>query len=168
MKIFLLGAATAIIVLVLVFSSYFAFGFAPVSTSANPMPFEHSIAKLAINARLRREMPRYVPIPADEPNYLAGAKVYREDCSVCHGLPGKPLSAIATGLFPKPPALFRGKGVTDDTPGETYWKVMNGIRLTGMPGFQRSLSETQGWQVSVLLANASSLPSSVQTALSSP
>lgn len=168
MKTFLLGMATALIALVLVLSSYFALGFAPVSTAASPMPFEHFVAKLAINARLRHEMPRNVPIPPKESNYLAGAKVYRENCAVCHGLPGQPLSAIATGLFPKPPALFRGKGVTDDTPGETYWKVMNGIRLTGMPGFQPSLSETQGWQVSVLLANANSLPSSVQTALSSP
>jgi len=24
-------------------------------------------------------------------------------------------------------------GVSDDEPGETYWKVANGIRLTGMP-----------------------------------
>src|SRR5262245_53619158 len=51
-------------------------------------------------------------------------------------------------MFPKPPHLFRGKGVTDDEPGETYWKVANGIRLTGMPAFKNSLSETEMWQVS--------------------
>jgi len=26
---------------------------------------------------------------------------------------------------------FKGKGVTDDPAGVTYWKVANGIRLTG-------------------------------------
>jgi mono/diheme cytochrome c family protein len=71
-------------------------------------------------------------------------------------------------MFPKPPALLVGKGVTDDEPGETYWKVVHGIRLTGMPGFKGNLSETQAWQVSILLANADKLPDSVKTGLSSP
>ena len=45
-------------------------------------------------------------------------------------------------------------GVSDDQPGETYWKVANGIRLTGMPRYKELLTETQMWQVSLLLANA--------------
>jgi thiosulfate dehydrogenase len=45
-------------------------------------------------------------------------------------------------------------GVTDDPPGETYWKVANGIRLTGMPSYRSVLTDTQMWQVSLLLANA--------------
>ena len=45
-------------------------------------------------------------------------------------------------------------GVSDDPPGETYWKVANGIRLTGMPSFKSVLTETEMWQVSLLLANA--------------
>jgi mono/diheme cytochrome c family protein len=68
-------------------------------------------------------------------------------------------------MFPKPPKLLEGKGVTDDEPGETYWKVANGIRLTGMPGFGESLSQTQMWQVSLLVARADKLPESVKAAL---
>jgi mono/diheme cytochrome c family protein len=45
-------------------------------------------------------------------------------------------------------------GVSDDPPGETYWKVANGIRLSGMPSYNQVLSDTEMWQVSVLLANA--------------
>jgi hypothetical protein len=71
-------------------------------------------------------------------------------------------------MYPRPPQLFQGKGVTDDEPGETYWKVFNGIRLTGMPGFSKSLSETQMWQISLLLANADKLPSSVKGSLVAP
>jgi mono/diheme cytochrome c family protein len=78
------------------------------------------------------------------------------------------MTAIAKGMFPKPPELMEGKGVTDDTPGETYWKVVHGIRLTGMPGFKGNLSDTQAWQVSILLANADHLPASVKAALSNP
>jgi thiosulfate dehydrogenase len=61
---------------------------------------------------------------------------------------------------------MEGKGVTDDEPGESYWKVANGIRLTGMPGFRSSLSETQMWQVSLLVAHADKLPKSVRDSLS--
>jgi mono/diheme cytochrome c family protein len=53
-------------------------------------------------------------------------------------------------------------GVSDDPVGETYWKVRNGIRLSGMPSFDTLLNETQMWQVSVLLANADKpLPANV-------
>ena len=103
-----------------------------------------------------------MPIADDEAAYMAGAQVYREHCAVCHGVPGMEQSAIAKGMFPKPPHLFRGKGVTDDEPGETYWKVANGIRLTGMPGFKPNLSETQMWQVSLLLANADKISDAVK------
>jgi thiosulfate dehydrogenase len=110
-------------------------------------------------------MPKTVPIAADETNYLAGVKTYRDDCAVCHGMPNGSLTRIAYGMFPKPPQLFHGKGVTDDQPGETYWKVANGIRLTGMPGFNGTLTPAQMWQVSLLLANANKLPDSVKQAL---
>ena len=70
------------------------------------------------------------------------------------------------GMYPYPPELFRGKGVTDDPAGETYWKAKNGIRLTGMPGFKETLSDTQLWQVSLVLANADKLPQSVRDSLS--
>ena len=144
---------------------YFGRGYAPVAVSSPPMPMEHYLAKLALHARLRKDVRHQSPIPADEVNYLSGAHVYIEHCAVCHGLPGKDQTAIALGEFPTPPHLFRGKGVTDDEPGETYWKISNGIRMTGMPGFQKYLSSTQMWQVSVLLANADKLPVSVKTVL---
>lgn len=72
------------------------------------------------------------------------------------------------GNVSKPPHLFRGKGVTDDEPGETYWKVANGIRLTGMPSFKGSLSETEMWQVSMLLANANKISDAVKQELKPP
>lgn len=168
MRAFLIGLILGMLVLIVGIYVFFAYGYAPVATNAPPMHFEKFLAKKALNARLQQEMPKSVPIALDESNYLAGARIYRQNCSVCHGLPGQPVAAIATGMFPKPPELFHGKGVTDDSPGETYWKVVNGIRLTGMPGFRRSLSDTQAWQVSILVANADKLPPSAFSVLASP
>jgi mono/diheme cytochrome c family protein len=45
-------------------------------------------------------------------------------------------------------------GVSNDSPGETWWKVSNGLRLSGMPAFQGVLSDNEIWQVSLLLSNA--------------
>ena len=148
--------------------SYFLAGQAPVATDAPPMPFEKYLAKTALHKVLDREMPHTAPIPADEANYKAGTQIYKEDCAVCHGLPGKPATAIAKGMFPKPPVLLEGKGVTDDEAGETYWKIVHGIRLSGMPGFKGNLTDTQCWQVSLLLANADKLPLTVKTDLTAP
>jgi mono/diheme cytochrome c family protein len=129
------------------------------------MPFEKMLAQKALAARLEKEMPKTVPIEPTEANLLAGAALYQQHCAVCHGLPGQPKTAIAQGMFPPPPQLFHGKGVTDDEPGETYWKVANGIRLTGMPGFRGTLKEEQLWQISLLLAKANELTPSVKSAL---
>ena len=168
MKTFIIGLILGVIAVPLSVYLYFVTGTAPVATSASPMPVEKMLANGALNARIAKEMPKTVPIPADEPNFLAGAEVYRENCAVCHGVPGGTPTAIARGMFPRPPKLLEGKGVTDDEPGETYWKVANGIRMTGMPGFSDSLSQTQMWQVSLLLAHADKIPDSVKTALYRP
>src|SRR5712691_6110377 len=119
----------------------------PVTTKDAPLPFERYLAKKALKAAMRKEIGTRAPMPPDDTSLLAGAKVYREQCAVCHGLPNQPLGAIAKGMFPPPPALFSpDEGVTDDPEGKMYWKVKHGIRLTGMPGFQESLSEMAIWQ----------------------
>jgi len=145
---------------------FIARGGMPVATKGNPLPLEKFLARKALHAAMDREVGKPSPLPADETNFLAGARVYQTHCAVCHGRLAQPASAIATGLFPPAPQLLPPKkGVTDDPVGETYWKVRNGIRLTGMPGFVSSLPDTELWQVSLLLAKADKLPASVQQAL---
>jgi thiosulfate dehydrogenase len=162
MRKFLFGLILGMIAVPVLVYLYFASGSAPVATSAPPMPFEKMLASKALHARLDKEMPKAAPIAADESAYAAGVSIYRDNCAVCHGLPGQTQTAIAKGMFPKPPQLLEGTGVTDDPAGETYWKVAGGLRMTGMPGFEKSLSTTQMWQVSLLLANADKLPKTVR------
>jgi thiosulfate dehydrogenase len=162
---FLAGFVIGIVVLPILFFYYCQSGSAPVATSALPMPFERSLARMALHSRIEKEMPKTVPVSADETNLAEGVKIYREHCAFCHGLPGQDPNAAAKGMFPKPPQLFVKKGVTDDPPGETYWKVANGVRLTGMPGYDRDLSTEQMWRVTLLLANADKLSPSIRGAL---
>jgi len=107
-------------------------------------------------------------MPASDEACAAGTHIYRVNCAVCHGFPGRDQTAIAKGEFPKPRDLFKGKGITGDPVGETYWKVANGIRPTGMPGFTGSLTTEQMWQVSLFLRTPINWPASVRTPLQAP
>lgn len=168
MKAFLVGLVIGIIAVPLAVYFYFTSGRAPAATGDKPLPLEKTLANRALHAHIDREMPKSVPIQANDETYMAGARIYNEHCGICHGFPATDQSPIAKGEFPKPPELFKGKGVTDDEPGETYWKVANGIRLTGMPSFKGSLNDTQMWEVSLLLANANKIPDAVKQQLKPP
>jgi thiosulfate dehydrogenase len=165
---FVVGLILGLLILPFGAYLYFTGGSAPVATTDSDMPFEKFFAKKAQHVRIDKEMPKNVPIQPTEANLVAGAELYKQHCAVCHGLPMTPKSAIATGMYPKPPLLLEGKGVTDDEPGESYWKIFNGFRLTGMPGFSKSLNETQMWQMALLVANADKLPSSAKAVLVAP
>ena len=138
----------------------------PVATKGPPLPLEKSLARMALHAAMDKEAGRPSPLEANETNLLAGARVYQVQCAVCHGKLGQPETKIASGMFPHPPQLLPPKkGVTDDPVGEIFWKAKNGIRLTGMPGYSESLTETELWQVSLLLLHAHELPASAQEVL---
>jgi thiosulfate dehydrogenase len=147
---------------------YFTGGHAPVAVTDPEMPLERKLAHGALNAYLAKQKPVESPVPADEKNLLAGAEVYKQNCAVCHGLPAEPESNVAHGMYPKPPELFHGTGVTDDPTWETHWKAENGIRMTGMPGYKGRLTDVQLWQVSQLLANADKITPAVKAALTLP
>ena len=151
MKKFALGLIVGVCLVPACVYVYFRLGYAPVATAAAPLPFEKSLTRMALHARIDKEAPSTAPMPANEANLTAGAQVYREHCAVCHGISGEPLNAIAKGMFPRPPHLLHGTGVTDDPVGETYWKATNGIRLTGMPAFRGALTDQQLWQVCMVI-----------------
>lgn len=137
---------------------YFVFGKPPVAVADRQFPFEDRIVRVPMNARIEREMPKSAPIEPTDENLNAGAGIYEDKCETCHGIAGEQ-SSIGGKMFPQAPQLFAkhksgAVGVSDDPVGETYWKVRNGIRLTGMPAYEKALTETQMWQVSLLLSRA--------------
>jgi len=162
---FLVGIVLGVVLVMAGGFFYFAKGFAPVAVTDAPMPMEHKLAHMALDAYLDKQKKTEPAVPADETNFIAGAEVYKQNCAVCHGLPGREKSAIAEGMYPQPPQLFRGTGVTDDPAWDTYWKAQNGIRMTGMPGFKARLTDVQLWQVAQLLANADKISANVKNDL---
>jgi thiosulfate dehydrogenase len=166
MKRFVIGLIVGLLILPVAFGLYVASGRMPAATSDPPMPFEATIAGVALYARIKREAPTRDVSSVATTELVSGADVYQKNCAVCHGLPGQAVPTVARGEFPKPPQLFTVDGrVSDDPAGVTYWKVKNGIRLTGMPGFQATLADPQIWQVTALVARADKLPPEALDAL---
>jgi mono/diheme cytochrome c family protein len=158
---FLFGFVFALVVLFAGGWAYLKYGRPPVATDDPSFPMEAQIVHIPLDARIDREM-RQPPFDASEDAFVAGAQVYMQHCAMCHGTPGHDVPFAKT-MFPDAPQLWKAHkshgggsvtGVSDDEPGETYWKVKNGIRLTGMPAYRKILSDSQMWDVSLLLKNA--------------
>jgi thiosulfate dehydrogenase len=136
---------------------YLRYGDPPVATADKPFPYEETIVHIALNAPIDRQLAT-APLNPTSDNLVAGAQVYVAHCAVCHGTPlqnssfGQWEYPIATRLWTK--HANGVVGVSDDPSNVSYWKVKNGIRLTGMPSFQHILTEPEMWQVSLLIAQA--------------
>jgi len=154
----IVGLVLALVLLPAALLVWLRWGVVPVAVDDPPLPQEKFLTHMALNARIHREAPAKAPLAADEPTLVAGAHVYQEHCVSCHGLHGHP-SSVGGHMYPIAPQLWElhGKdvvGVSDDPPNETFWKVANGIRLTAMPSYRDQLTETEIWQVSLLLSSS--------------
>jgi mono/diheme cytochrome c family protein len=162
---FLYGVVVTILILAVGGYLFVRGGGVSLATTAPPLPLEKAVAKMALRASIGNAQDQKDPLPFDEVDMLAGVNSYKEHCAVCHNAPGQQRTAISKGMFPPPPPLFEKEGmVTDDPEGVTYWKVTHGIRLSGMPGFDGTLTDTQRWQVTMLVAHADKLSPAVQAA----
>jgi thiosulfate dehydrogenase len=165
---FVIGILVGVILTGAAIISYLVFGFAPVAVADKPLPFERSICDRAVDAHIARQPEASSPLVVNEANLVSGAYLYGMDCAGCHGLPGKPKGAMSSAMYPSPPQFFAGNHDHGSDPiSEIYWKVDNGIRLTGMPSFKGILSETELWQVSQVVANKDALPDAAKSALAS-
>jgi thiosulfate dehydrogenase len=155
---FFLGFVFAFVVLFVGAWIYLKFGNPPVAVADHAFPFERQIVHIPMNARIDREV-QPPPFGTSEDVYETGAMAYKLQCASCHGVPGQEV-AFAKQMYPHAPQLWKKHshgdvvGVSDDPPGETFWKVKNGIRLSGMPAFKGILTDDQMWDVSLLLQHA--------------
>jgi hypothetical protein len=144
---------------------------APLIVAKTALPVQKQPVRPPVESGMGRELKP--PFGIGEDVFEAGARVYRTQCALCHGTPGHD-AGFARRMDPAAPQLWKKHthgnvvGVSDDEPGETYWKIANGIHQSGMPSYKTILSDTQMWQVSLLLKNADQpLPDPVEQILNS-
>lgn len=138
-------------------------GVIPANADDRPPPFERWAAQTSLRQTLERAPRPKDPLAVNARNLRAGMDVYMGNCAVCHGDARVHPTKIAWGLYEKPPQLGRfGQGRTPQW--VTFWKVQHGIRWTGMPAFDRTMSTVQLWQVTMFLKYLRRLPPPVARA----
>jgi mono/diheme cytochrome c family protein len=155
------GAAAVVAIAALGAYGALATGLVPANADAQPSAFERWAARLSLHATVSREAGSLAdPLTSDVATLHAGLKLYGSNCMVCPGAADGKASNVAMGLYQGAPQLGR-HGVEDDPEGETYWKIAHGIRLTGMPSFDKTLTQTQLWQLATFLKHMDALPPEV-------
>ena len=74
-----------------------------------------------------------------------GFKQFNEMCVTCHGAPGMEPSEVGKGLLPQPPNLVEVVRRWDRP--HLFWIIKNGIKMTGMPGFGPTHSDSEIWDI---------------------
>ena len=139
-------------------------GFMPANADAKPSRIEHWAAHRSLNMTIARETKAlHGPATSTDSVMTLGVRLYKANCSVCHGVADGKKSSVAEGLYQAPPQ-FAKDDVTDDPIEVTYWKITHGIRFTGMPSYAKSLTDDQRWAISAFLRHQDSLPPSALAA----
>jgi putative copper export protein/mono/diheme cytochrome c family protein len=89
----------------------------------------------------------YAPAqPYAAPSIMVGAKVYADNCTVCHGVAGHGDGPAAASL-PVRPANLTEPHVLAHSPGDLFWWVSHGRDGGVMPGFAGILPPGRRWDV---------------------
>ena len=161
MRNFVLGVIFTLLVLVLAGYGLAVLGFFPTNADAIPSAFERRIAMTAVDASMERRAPRVNnPVPPLDENLIEGMKVYAMNCALCHGtLDNKP-SPLEKSFYPAPPQLILDP--LDDPEWHTYYAIRTGVRYSGMPSWNKALSEEEMWKVTAFISRIQKLPPAVQ------
>jgi mono/diheme cytochrome c family protein len=151
MRLLALVGALAIVVGLAV-AGYVFGGFFDIAAVHDDPPI---VAKMLIrvrNATIARQANTKPPIAVDDPAVIMdGARKYvAAGCGNCHGGPGLGWAKFSEGLNPGPPDLVDAEQTRPA--GAVFWIVKNGIRMTGMPSFEKAgLSDEDIWKIAAFV-----------------
>jgi mono/diheme cytochrome c family protein len=90
-----------------------------------------------------------VPDLSPDARVGAGAAAFREMCAGCHGAPDRKPFVGARDMTPPPPDLTQV--VAERKPAELFWVVKHGLRMSGMPAWGPTHSDTELWDLVAFL-----------------
>jgi mono/diheme cytochrome c family protein len=86
------------------------------------------------------------PVPATDESIALGAKIYAQNCAVCHGATGEGDGPAAATLKVKPANLHEDH-VQVLSDGALFWIITHGKPNSPMPPWDNVLTETERWHV---------------------
>jgi mono/diheme cytochrome c family protein len=158
---FILGVIVTLLVLVLGGLGFAMLGFFPTAANVEPPHMERHFAMGAVDASMERHAPRLTnPLTPTDQNLEDGMKLYTMNCALCHGGLDRRPSALAASFYPPPPNLISDP--PDDPEWHIFFTVRTGVRYTGMPAWDKTLSEQDIWKITMLLSQLDKLPPAVK------
>jgi mono/diheme cytochrome c family protein len=93
------------------------------------------------------------PIARTDANLIEGIHLYKANCAVCHGGPNKPIVSI--GFSPRAPQFL--SDAPDMPEYQNFWITKHGIKMTGMPAWDKALSDSEIWKITAFLSRMEDL-----------
>jgi mono/diheme cytochrome c family protein len=161
MSKFLLGVIVTLLIIILAVAGFATLGFFPTPANVEPPHWESQFAMGAVDASAERHAPRVTnPLTPTDQNLEDGMKLYTMNCASCHGGLDKKPNDFGHSFYPPAPNLISDP--PDDPEWHTFYTIRTGIRYTGMPAWDKTLSEQDIWKVTMLLSHLDKLPPNVQ------
>ena len=86
------------------------------------------------------------PLPDNDEIIDQGRQIYLQSCAICHGADGHGETYLGRNMYP--PAMdMTSPHVQHWSDPELFWIIQNGVRLTGMPSWESSISATDTWKL---------------------
>ncbi|HYM76934.1 MAG TPA: cytochrome c [Candidatus Dormibacteraeota bacterium] len=158
---FFLGVIITLLLLVLGGLGFAMLGFIPTAANVEPPRLERHLATSAMDASMERHAPRITnPLMATDDNLKDGMKLYTMNCALCHGGLDRKPSTLATSFYPPPPNFISDP--PDDPEWHIFYTIRTGVRYTGMPSWDKTLTEQDMWKITTFLSHMDKLPPAVQ------
>lgn len=161
MRNFVLGIVITVVVLLIGSVGLALLGFMPTRANSPPPEMERHLAMSALDNSVERHAPRINdPVPPTDENLIEGLKIYTMNCALCHGGIDHRPSTLANSFYPPPPNFILHP--PDDEEWHVFYVIRTGVRYTGMPAWDKALSEPDIWKVTAFLTRIDKLPPAVQ------
>jgi len=86
------------------------------------------------------------PLPDSDEIVIQGQQLFLQSCALCHGADGRGRTELGRNMYP--PAMdMTSPHVQHWSDAEMFWIIQNGVRLTGMPSWNSSISEADTWKL---------------------
>lgn len=140
-----IGAAATLFLLLLIAGIMIGGGLYPVGASS-----QHTKLVEALLGATRDRGVQHAASGLKAPNLspadiAEGGSHFKGMCQTCHGGPGVEPAEFAAGMNPRPPDL--AEATHDLSVPQIFWIAKNGFKMTGMPGFGKTDSDEELWEV---------------------
>ncbi|MGC9995173.1 MAG: c-type cytochrome [Terriglobia bacterium] len=112
-----------------------------------PSRIETTLANMAKDVVIPMEAEdKKDPLPDSQDVLNQGRELFVQSCAICHGADGRGGPYIGRNMYP--PAMdMNSPHVQHWSDADLFWIIQNGVRLTGMPSWESSISETDTWKL---------------------